>query len=57
MFFLAIGLGIDPGAIPPGLTAALALATITAATKQLTGMYAASRDKVARRGQLAPAPP
>ena len=34
------------------LPAALALAAVTAATKLLTGAYAASRDKVGRRGQL-----
>jgi CPA2 family monovalent cation:H+ antiporter-2 len=51
-FFLAIGLAVDPGALPPVLPAALALAAVTAATKLLTGAYAASRDKVARRGQL-----
>jgi K+:H+ antiporter subunit KhtU len=51
-FFLAIGRGVEPAALPPVLPAALALATVTAATKLLTGAYAASRDKVARRGQL-----
>jgi monovalent cation:H+ antiporter-2, CPA2 family len=51
-FFLAIGLGVEPGALPPVLPTALALAAVTAATKLLTGAYAASRDGVARRGQL-----
>jgi len=51
-FFLAIGLAVEPGALPPVLPAALALAAVTAATKLLTGAYAASRDKVGRRGQL-----
>jgi hypothetical protein len=51
-FFLAIGLAVEPGAPPPVLPAALALAAVTAVTKLLTGAYAASRDKVARRGQL-----
>ena len=51
-FFLAIGLGVEPATLPPVLPAALALGAITAATKLLTGAYAASRDKVARRGQL-----
>jgi monovalent cation:H+ antiporter-2, CPA2 family len=51
-FFLAIGLGVEPGALPPVLPAALALAAITAATKLLTGAFAASRDGVAWRGQL-----
>ena len=51
-FFLAIGLAVEPGALTPVLPAALALAAVTAATKLLTGAYAASRDKVGRRGQL-----
>jgi CPA2 family monovalent cation:H+ antiporter-2 len=51
-FFLAIGLGVAPAALPPVLPAALALAAVTAATKMLTGAYAASRDKVGRRGRL-----
>ena len=51
-FFLAIGLAVDPSALPPVLPAALALAAVTAATKLLTGAYAASRDKVGHRGQL-----
>ena len=34
------------------LPVALALAVVTAATKVLTGMFAARRDGVARRGQL-----
>ncbi|HWM56185.1 MAG TPA: cation:proton antiporter [Pseudonocardia sp.] len=51
-FFLAIGLGVEPGALPPVLPAALALAAVTAVTKLLTGAFAASRDGVARRGQL-----
>jgi CPA2 family monovalent cation:H+ antiporter-2 len=51
-FFLAIGLAVQPGALVPLLPAALGLAAVTAATKMLTGAYAASRDKVARRGQL-----
>jgi CPA2 family monovalent cation:H+ antiporter-2 len=51
-FFLAIGLAVDPSALRPVLPAALALAAVTAATKLLTGAYAASRDKVGHRGQL-----
>lgn len=34
------------------LPVAVVLAAVTAATKVLTGMYAARRDGVARRGQL-----
>lgn len=51
-FFHAIALAVELGALPPVLPAALALAAVTAATKLLTGAYAASRDKVGRRGQL-----
>ena len=51
-FFLAIALAVELGALPPVLPAALALTAVTAATKLLTGAYAASRDKVGRRGQL-----
>ena len=52
IFFLAIGFSVDPRELIPMLPAALALAVVTAATKVATGMYAARRDGVARRGQL-----
>lgn len=52
VFFLAIGLSVAPRDLLPMLPAALALAVVGAATKVLTGMYAARRDGVARRGQL-----
>ncbi|OBI20419.1 potassium transporter [Mycobacterium sp. E2327] len=52
IFFLAIGLSVDPHELLPMLPAALALAAVTAATKVATGMLAARRDGVARRGQL-----
>lgn len=52
IFFLAIGLSIDPGDLLPALPAALALAVVTIATKVLTGRFAAARDHVGRRGQL-----
>ena len=52
IFFLAIGLSVDPKGLLPMLPVALALAVVTAATKVLTGMFAARRDGVARRGQL-----
>ncbi|MEE6178843.1 cation:proton antiporter [Mycobacterium sp. 050134] len=52
IFFLAIGLSVDPHELVPMLPAALVLAAVTAATKVLTGMLAARRDGVARRGQL-----
>ena len=51
-FFLSIGLSVDPQQLVPMLPAALVLAVVTAATKVLTGMVAARRDGVARRGQL-----
>ncbi|MFD0598814.1 cation:proton antiporter [Catellatospora coxensis] len=52
VFFLAIGLAINPRDIVPVLPAVLALAAVTAATKVVTGWYAAARDGAARRGRL-----
>jgi monovalent cation:H+ antiporter-2, CPA2 family len=52
IFFLAIGLSIDPKQLLPMLPVAIILAAVTAATKVVTGMFAARRDGVARRGQL-----
>ncbi|BBZ45542.1 cation:proton antiporter [Mycobacterium parmense] len=52
IFFLAIGFSVDPHELIPMLPAALVLAVVTAATKVLTGVYAARREGVARRGQL-----
>ncbi len=52
IFFLAIGLAVDPQRLLPMLPVAVALAVVTIATKVLTGMYAARRDGAARRGQL-----
>ncbi|MEV6654067.1 cation:proton antiporter [Streptomyces sp. NPDC051219] len=52
VFFLAIGLSVDPGDLLPVLPAALALAAVTTATKVLTGRFAAARDQVGRRGRL-----
>jgi monovalent cation:H+ antiporter-2, CPA2 family len=51
-FFLAIGLSVSPDELLPLLPAAFALAAVTAATKLVTGHYAASRDGVGRRGRL-----
>ncbi|WP_415948354.1 cation:proton antiporter [Streptomyces sp. KLOTTS4A1] len=51
VFFLAIGLSVDPGDLLPVLPAALALAAVTLVTKVAVGRYAASRDGVGRRGQ------
>jgi monovalent cation:H+ antiporter-2, CPA2 family len=52
IFFLAIGLSVDPRELVPMLPVALALAAVTAATKVATGVFAARRDGVAWRGQL-----
>jgi monovalent cation:H+ antiporter-2, CPA2 family len=52
IFFLAIGLSVDPHELLPMLPVAFALAAVTAATKVATGVFAARRDGVARRGQL-----
>lgn len=52
IFFVAIGISVDPGDLVPMLPAALALAAVTAATKVLTGRFAARREGVARPGQL-----
>lgn len=52
VFFLAIGLSVNPDDLVPLLPAALALAAVTTATKVVTGRYAASREQVGRRGQL-----
>jgi monovalent cation:H+ antiporter-2, CPA2 family len=52
IYFVAIGLSVDPRELLPMLPAALALAAVTAATKVATGIFAARRDGVARRGQL-----
>lgn len=52
IFFLAIGLSVDPKELIPMMPIALALAVVTAATKVATGIFAARRDGVARRGQL-----
>jgi monovalent cation:H+ antiporter-2, CPA2 family len=52
VFFLGIGVSVDPRQLLPMLGAAIALAAVTAATKLATGMFAAWREGVARRGQL-----
>lgn len=50
-FFLSIGLAVDPADLVPELPAAFALAAVGAATKVISGAYAARRDGVAVRGQ------
>lgn len=52
IFFLAIGVSVDPMALLPMLPVALALAVVTSGTKVLTGQFAARRDGVGRPGQL-----
>lgn len=51
IFFVAIGLTIDPADLLPMLPVALALALVTTLTKILTGAYAARREGAARPGQ------
>jgi len=52
IFFVAFGLNTDPSSIPPVLGWALVLAIITAATKMATGIWAAKRAGIARRGRF-----
>jgi CPA2 family monovalent cation:H+ antiporter-2 len=52
IFFVAVGLPVDPAQLLRMLPVAVILAGVTAATKVATGMFAARRDGVARRGQL-----
>lgn len=52
IFFLAIGVSVDPVALLPMLPAAFALAVVTSVTKVLTGQFAARRDGVGRPGQM-----
>ena len=51
-FFVLFGLQIDPASIPPVLFAALALAIVTAATKVVTGWYAAGVLGAGARGRM-----
>jgi len=52
VFFVAIGVSVDPRDLLPMLPVALALAAFTAATKVLAGAYAARREGAGRSGQL-----
>jgi CPA2 family monovalent cation:H+ antiporter-2 len=52
IFFVAFGLNTDPASIPPVLGWALVLAVITAATKIITGVWAAKRAGIARPGRF-----
>jgi K+:H+ antiporter subunit KhtU len=51
VFFVFFGLQTDPGLIRPVLLAAVALATVTAATKVATGWWAARRAGIGQRGR------
>ncbi|ARQ72524.1 cation:proton antiporter [Streptomyces marincola] len=51
VFFVFFGLSTDPGAIPPVLLPALALALVTAGTKIVTGWYAARRAGIGPKGR------
>jgi monovalent cation:H+ antiporter-2, CPA2 family len=52
MFFFFFGLEIDPGALPPSLPFALALAAVTIVTKILTGYCAGRRLGIDPRGRI-----
>ncbi|MFF9118100.1 cation:proton antiporter [Streptomyces massasporeus] len=52
VFFLALGLTVDPGDLLPMLPAAAALAVVTAGSKVAAGWYAARREGAGRRGRL-----
>ena len=51
-FFFFFGLQIDPATLPSALPTAVLLGVVTAATKVLTGFWAARRTGVDRRGRL-----
>jgi monovalent cation:H+ antiporter-2, CPA2 family len=51
VFFVFFGLQTDPSLIRPVLLAAVALATVTAATKVATGWWAARRAGIGQRGR------
>ncbi|UQX12394.1 cation:proton antiporter [Candidatus Mycobacterium methanotrophicum] len=51
LFFLGVGVGVDPRALAPVLPVGIALAVVTSVTKVATGVFAARREGVARRGQ------
>jgi len=51
LFFVLFGLQVDIGSLPPVLLAASLLALVTAATKVVTGWYAARRLGVGVRGR------
>ncbi|GJF12413.1 potassium transporter [Mycolicibacterium cyprinidarum] len=52
IFFVSIGLMVEPASLIPMLPVAVVLALVTAATKVVSGMYAARREGVGWPGQL-----
>ncbi|HEU4895198.1 MAG TPA: cation:proton antiporter [Acidimicrobiia bacterium] len=52
VFFIFFGLSTDPRAIPGVLLIAVALGLVTAATKMVSGWYAAQRAGVGRSGRI-----
>ena len=52
IFFVVFGLNTDPSTIPPVLGWALLLAIVTAATKMLTGIWAAKRAGIGLPGRF-----
>jgi len=52
LFFLSFGLQTSPQDLAPFIVVALGLALVTAATKIVTGVYAAHRDQIGRRGRV-----
>ena len=52
IFFVVFGLNTDPSTIPPVLGWALLLAIVTAATKMLTGIWAAKRAGIGVPGRF-----
>ena len=52
MFFFFFGLQIAPASLPPALPLAIVLGVVTAATKILTGYWAARRAGVDRQGGI-----
>jgi len=59
MFFVSIGLRVDPASLPPAIPVALALAAVGAATKFATGWIGAGWRRMAgrERGRLPRDPP
>ncbi|WP_278264035.1 cation:proton antiporter [Nocardia sp. AG03] len=51
LFFVAFGLSIDPGAVPPVFGWAVLLAVVTTVTKMAVGWWAAGRQGIRRMGR------